>query len=147
MEFALVLPILLLILMGVFDFGRAIFAYNTVANAAVTGARVAAVNQILTSPTCQRDKPTTTALNPFWSIKACTIQAGSSIGLTDADVTVSYAPPAGSTLTCSPVVRVGCIASITVVNSVSMITPIISSIVGPIDLESTSTMPIERVFP
>ena len=33
-EFALVLPILLLLLMGMFDFGRAFYYYNAVANAA-----------------------------------------------------------------------------------------------------------------
>jgi Flp pilus assembly protein TadG len=38
-EFALVLPILILILMGVFDFGRAFYAYSVVANSAREGAR------------------------------------------------------------------------------------------------------------
>jgi Flp pilus assembly protein TadG len=38
-EFALILPILVLILMGVFDFGRAFYAYSVVANAAREGAR------------------------------------------------------------------------------------------------------------
>ena len=39
-EFALVLPILLLILMGIFDFGRGLFAFTVVANSAREGARV-----------------------------------------------------------------------------------------------------------
>jgi Flp pilus assembly protein TadG len=38
-EFALILPILLLLLMGVFDFGRAFYYYSVVANAAREGAR------------------------------------------------------------------------------------------------------------
>ena len=44
-EFALILPILLIALVGMLDFGRAIFAYNSVANAARSATRVAIVNQ------------------------------------------------------------------------------------------------------
>lgn len=38
-EFALILPVLMLILMGIFDLGRAFYAYNVIANAAREGAR------------------------------------------------------------------------------------------------------------
>ena len=38
-EFAFVLPILLLILIAIFDFGRAVYAYSVVANCAREGAR------------------------------------------------------------------------------------------------------------
>jgi len=44
-EFALILPILLILLMGILDFGRAIAAYNSVSNAARSAARVAVVDQ------------------------------------------------------------------------------------------------------
>ncbi len=44
-EFALVIPIFLLIMVAIFDLGRAVFAYNSVTNAAREGARFAAVNQ------------------------------------------------------------------------------------------------------
>jgi hypothetical protein len=44
-EFALVLPIFILILVALFDLGRAVFAYNTLTNAAREGARLAIVNQ------------------------------------------------------------------------------------------------------
>ncbi len=39
-EFALVLPVLLLLLLGIMEFGIIIFSYNTVANAAREGARL-----------------------------------------------------------------------------------------------------------
>ncbi len=42
-EFALVLPLLVLILMGILDFGRAFYAYSVVANSAREGARVGVV--------------------------------------------------------------------------------------------------------
>jgi Flp pilus assembly protein TadG len=44
-EFALVIPIFLLIFVAVFDLGRAVFAYNTLTNAAREGVRLAIVNQ------------------------------------------------------------------------------------------------------
>jgi Flp pilus assembly protein TadG len=48
-EYALTLPILLLLILGIVEFGAAIFAYNTVANAAREGARVGAVVPILSA--------------------------------------------------------------------------------------------------
>ena len=42
-EFGLVLPLLVLLFMAIFDFGRLIYAYNTVSNAARAGARTAVV--------------------------------------------------------------------------------------------------------
>jgi Flp pilus assembly protein TadG len=44
-EFALVIPIFLLLLVALFDLGRAVFSYNTLTNAAREGARMAIVNQ------------------------------------------------------------------------------------------------------
>jgi Flp pilus assembly protein TadG len=43
-EFALILPLLLLLLLGIIEFGRAILAYNTIANAAREGARYGIVD-------------------------------------------------------------------------------------------------------
>ena len=43
-EFALVLPVLLLILLGIIDFGRVMFVKNALTNAASQGARVAAMH-------------------------------------------------------------------------------------------------------
>ena len=44
-EFALILPVLVLILLGIVDMGRAVFAYNAVANASREGVRTAIINQ------------------------------------------------------------------------------------------------------
>jgi len=43
-EFALVIPLLLLLLLGVIDFGRAMYVKNSLAYAASQGARVAAIH-------------------------------------------------------------------------------------------------------
>jgi Flp pilus assembly protein TadG len=146
LEFALVFPIIMLLIFGAVDLGRAVFAYNTIANAARDGARVAAVNQIQTSPDCLENKPVEDVLNPHWSIKQCAAQAAKTLGVTSSDVSVSYAPPAGTSLACTPL-NVGCIASVTVTYQFTPITPIAGSIIGTITMQSTSQMPLERVFP
>ncbi len=116
-EVALVLPILLIILLGIFDFGRAVFAYNAVSNSAREAVRVAIVNQ---SPATVEAEGKEAAL-----------------GLDPSTVAVS------STFTCD---LIGCAASVTVTHQWQAITPIIGSLIGPIELESTTDMPIERVF-
>ena len=44
-EVAFVLPVFILVMVGLFDLGRAVFAFNTITNAAREGARLAIVNQ------------------------------------------------------------------------------------------------------
>lgn len=44
-EFALVIPLVLLLFMAIFDLGTAVFSYNSLTNAAREGARLAIVNQ------------------------------------------------------------------------------------------------------
>ena len=147
-EFALVIPIILVVIVGALDLGRAVYAYNTIANAARQGARVAAVNQIATSPDCNGDRPVENVANPHWSIKRCAAAAALTLGVQPADVSVAYRAPTGSTMTCtSGALNVGCIATVTVSYTYTPITPIIGSLVGNIVINSTSQMPIERVFP
>ena len=56
-EFALVIPIFLLLLVALFDLGRAVFAYNTLTNAAREGARMAIVNQYTAEHHRPREEP------------------------------------------------------------------------------------------
>jgi Flp pilus assembly protein TadG len=150
-EFALVIPLILLMFMGILDFGRAIYAYNTIANAARQGARVAAVNQADPSAPnnrlCAGDQPVENPASPHLSIKGCAVQAAISLGLQPSAVAVNYAPPSGVNISCSPTLDVGCIAVVTVTYSWAAITPIIGNIIGPIVMHSSSQIPIERVFP
>ena len=69
-EFALILPIFILLTAGIFDGARAVYAYNTIANAARQGARVAIVNQDQTD------------------IRDTTIQAGVALGLANSNVSL-----------------------------------------------------------
>lgn len=150
-EFALVFPIIVLLIFAVVDIGRAVYAYNTITNAARQGARVAAVNQVDTTPpptVCREDMPVEDPSNPDWSARACAAAAGIALGISPSAVSVTYTVPSGGTMTCSStVINVGCIATVTVTYSWSPITPIAGSLIGAITMQSTSQIPVERVFP
>ncbi len=128
-EFALVIPFLLVILLVVIDVGRAIFAFNTVSEAARTAARVAIVDQNLTDVQNAVVQDPRTA----W------------LGLTGGDVTCSACatvPPSTATL--------GAIVSVTVtyqLNPFFFAEPSVQAGLPLINLSSTSAMPIERVYP
>jgi Flp pilus assembly protein TadG len=130
-EFALIVPVLLLLFMGILDFGRAIYGYNTLANAAREGARVAIVDQ------------TVTAGVPVAAQRAADQSTG--LGVDPAtDVDVEYTQPDG---TACPNHSLGCIATVTVRYEFTAITPIIGNIVGPIDIEAETAMDVEFTKP
>jgi Flp pilus assembly protein TadG len=130
-EFALVFPVLIILLIAIFDLGRLVFAYNDITNAAREGARVGIINQ-------------TTA-----TIKSEVVSQATSLGLVAADVTVTYADADNPSSPCSsnPPTTLECLVVVTVAYDWQAITPIIGNIVGPITVTSISEMPIERVFP
>jgi Flp pilus assembly protein TadG len=146
-EFALVIPIIVLMIASFVEIGRAVFAYNTVANAARQGVRVAIVNQLPDVTDCDESRPIEDPYEPHWSIIGCAILAGKTLGLTAANVTVAYVTPPSTTLACSPTLHVGCIAAVTVTYQYDVSTPIVSRFIGPITMTQTSEMPVERVFP
>ena len=120
-EFALVLPLLLILLLGILDFGRAVAAYNAVSNGARSGARVAIVDQ-----------------NPDAIRMAVESEA---IGLES--VTVSFNGTYDPDPACP---RIGCLIEVTVSTQYLPATPLIGNIVGSFTVQSTSRMPIERTF-
>ena len=121
-ELALLLPILLVILLGVFDLGRGVYAYNTVSNAARAAVRVAVVDQ------------DTTLIENKAREQAIALNPGS--------LTVAASP-----LTSCAAVKIGCVARVRVDYAWQAITPVIGSIVGPITVSTTAEQPIERVNP
>ncbi len=136
-EFALVLPVILLLIFGAVDFGRAIFAYNTLSEAARQANRLAIVDQNLTD------------------IRGRAAQAAPGVNFTmPDDVDVCFKTSDTSEVDCSrPAVdpcsplQIGCLAFVTARNTFTPITPVISIVVGSIDLSSTSVGPIEYVCP
>lgn len=150
-EFALVFPVIALLAFGFIDIGRAVFAENTLANAAREGSRVAAVNQLdpVNGPwLCQSNKPIEDPANPGWTFRGCVMTSGAALGIKHGDITISYAAPPGTSITCSGVtLTVGCIVTVTVVSNFVPVTPVAGSVIGPISMTATSSMPIERLFP
>lgn len=132
-EFALLLPVLLVILLGLLDFGRAVFAYNAVSEAARNGSRVAIVNQTLSdicSVTASRaiglGLPTTCAANGNSGTQG--------VWVTNLD-----------TGTAAPCATINCQQSVKVTYQFRPITPVIGAFIGPINLTSTSIGPVENL--
>jgi len=150
-EFAFIFPIITLLAFGFIDIGRAVFTLNTLTTAAREASRVAAVNQLdpVNGPwLCAANRPVEDINNPGWTFRGCALTAGRTAGLVHNDISVSYAAPPGVTLTCTTgSLNVGCIATVTVVTHYVPITPVAGSLIGPITFTSTSSMPIERLFP
>lgn len=149
-EFALVLPVIALLVFGFIDIGRLVFDYNTLTNAARQAARVAAVNQL--DPAggpydCADNKPVIDPADAHWTFRGCAVSAGRTAGVGPGDVSISYFAPPGTVVSCSPTVHVGCIVSLTIVHAFTPITPIAGTLVGTVSMTSTSQMPVERVYP
>jgi Flp pilus assembly protein TadG len=114
-EFALVIPLFLLLLVAIFDLGRAVFAWNTLSNAAREGARIAIVNQY---------KP---------SIVARAKAETAIVELNDPSVNVDFyqvnADGTPDTSRQCALVAVGCLAVVSFEATYQPITPIIGNIV------------------
>jgi Flp pilus assembly protein TadG len=126
-EFALAIPVFLLILFGLFDLGRVVYAYNTISNASRESVRVSIVNQT------QAD------------VEAEAIKQAVSLGLTDADVTPAYLDSSG--VACTTPIAVNCLASVTIVYNFVPATPVIGQLIGPLQLTAATEMPVERTCP
>lgn len=127
-EFALVIVVFILLLMGIFDLGRAVFSYTSVTNGAREGARLGIVNQDETA------------------IKTRAMNAAQMADRTPTAVTVALSESTSSPTAdnCSPVI-VGCNVSVTYVTSYRPVNPLIAAVVGQITLTAHSVEPIEHV--
>jgi len=129
-EFALILPIFVLVLVGIFDGGRLVFAYHTVNNAAREGGREATVNQTLAD------------------IQTRTAQHAVALDINPADVTVQYLAadaqgPCPGALG-SPKMY-GCLAVVRVTYEYSAATPVIGALIGPIPVTGEVRFPVEFI--
>jgi Flp pilus assembly protein TadG len=136
-EFAMVFPIIVFMLLGLFDLGRAVYSYNSLAQAARSASRLAIVNQNVAN------------------VKNNAIAAAPTLGLTAANVDVCF-KTSSSTLTncssssdnCPQSTRVlGCLAIVRANLTYHPMTPVISLIWSNIALSSTSIASIEYVCP
>ncbi len=86
-EFALLLPVLLLIIFGTIDFGRAINAQITLTQAAREGARLASVGDSSSVVTTRTQSAATGLSNVTVTVTTCAAGAGMGV---DGVVSVSY---------------------------------------------------------
>lgn len=135
-EFALILPLFVLLLVGILDLGRAVYAYNTLNNAARQGARLAVVDQTEAH------------------IQDLAANHAVSLNVDPADVAVDFRSlsspdTAGS---CAGAVPgddnnsggiVFCIAVVRVPYEYQAATPIIGNIVGPLSLVGESRFKVD----
>jgi len=136
-EFALALPVLILILVAVFDVGRAVFLYNSLTNAAREGARLAIVNQ---------DKSLVANRVQAVAFSGAVSNAGNLNDL----VSFYLQNPNQTDPTANPQctsIAVGCIAVVTARSDWQPITPIIGNVLGPIQFAARTELPVELVCP
>jgi hypothetical protein len=87
-EYALIMPILLLLLFGIMDFGVTIFSYNTIANASREGARFGSVHCSSFRVACGADDAQVLA-----AAKQLTL------GLNQANLKITQPAPSGGSIT------------------------------------------------
>jgi Flp pilus assembly protein TadG len=138
-EFALILPIFVLVIVGIFDLGRAVYAFNTLNNAAREAVRVGIVNQNCTAIGNEADSAAV-SIGIKWN-------AGLGCNAPANDVLVRFLQPDYTdTAPCNVTPRIGCIVEVTVQYDYTAATPIVGNIIGVLNLEGSSRQPIERTF-
>jgi hypothetical protein len=140
-EFALVLPLMLLLIMGVVDFGRGIFAFNEVADAAREGGRTGIVNQTLADIRARAGAQAIALGIPTTPPASCPAQGGPPPG--PSGICIAILQPDGSVGSCSTTPAVGCLVVVSVKTTFTALTPVIGNIIGPRPLSSTTRQVIE----
>jgi Flp pilus assembly protein TadG len=128
-EFALIVPIFILMMVGIFDVGRAVYANSTINNAAHEAVRLAIVDQNMADV---RDRAMSQAVG---------------VGVAPADVTVRWLNADYADLAPCNVTPVdGCTVEVTVEYQFTPATPMIGSLMGTITLQGVARQPIERGY-
>ena len=83
-EFAIIIPVLLLLAVFIFDFGRAVYYYSAIQNAAREGVRYGAVNPVVTTTEVYEDVP---------GMKKAAVNYAIGLGLTLTDVDAKMGTP------------------------------------------------------
>jgi Flp pilus assembly protein TadG len=138
-EFALVIPLVLVLFMAVFDLGILAFQFNAISDAARNGLREAIVDQDCSAIDARARS----------AAQTLDLTAASAIQVTIYKSAVVSATPNPDS--CSGGLGggygIGYLAEVRVQATYHAITPIIGQLVGPITISSTARLPIERAFP
>lgn len=133
-EFALVLPLFLLLILGVVDGGRAIFAYNQMAQVTRAVAREASTTCFQTTPACS------SASGPI-AASITRQQAGFQGPVTWTVRCINPATGAVPTNAGSDFCKVGYLVRVSVASAFTLITPVASSF-GPVNVGATTDQEI-----
>ena len=133
-EFALVIPVFLMMLTGVLDGGRAIFAFNQMSQTTRAVARVASTTCFQISPACDKSSG---AIATSIAAQAVGLQ-GPVVWTVECINPTTGAPP---TNTLADFCKVGYLVRVSATSSFSLITPIASSF-GPVQVGSRSEQEI-----
>jgi Flp pilus assembly protein TadG len=144
-EFALILPIFVLLLVGIFDFGRAIYAYNTISNAAREAVRVAIVDQ--SCNVIGTEAQNRAGLGITWAPTVAQPCGPSTSDISIRFLNADGTTPAGSDRClqpdATPGVPFGCLVQVTVRYRYNAATPIISNLVGTLNLTASTRQAVE----
>jgi len=137
-EFAVVIPIVLLLMLALFDAGRAVIFYTELTNASRVGARVAMVNQSHDA-SCTKQ-----------TYKCAAADIATSTGITAASIPAAvFKDGDGNTvLPTADACRVygACSATVSASYAFTPVTPFVTNVIGPINLSASTTMTIERTY-
>jgi len=135
LEFALVLPLLLVLLVGIFEFGRIMFAYSVAIAASREAARYGAATHDIGGGISQYED--------CQGIREAAKRFGKFAGITDSDITIQYVDDGGVYSTsCPPSHDVGLADSISVRVNTSISPFAIIGDFGPIPISSSSSRTI-----
>ena len=137
-EFALVLPLFLVLVMGIADLGLAVFSYNSITNAAREGARLAIVNQDTTKVAAKAISQAQVARTPTVTVAYYKAKA-------DGTPDTAQTCPIGA----ATYIGVGCLAVVTFTGVYQPITPIIGAILfsSGVTFTAKSVLPVEFSCP
>lgn len=154
-EFGLVIITVVLLMVGIFDLGRVVFASNDTSHAARDAARQASVSPLdcetiyhvvqrqtlgqsaVTVSVDYRREPSATMQNPAWTLGLCPIYN---------PATAYDDDPTTGTSSVAVAPRVGGEIRVVVQNNIAIATPLISNIVGgSIPISGTSSMVVTFV--
>lgn len=141
-EFALILPIFLLIIFGLFDMGRAVYAWSTINNAAREAARQLIVDQTYVIVGGQP---------VYVHARDEAIKQSVALGVTDSQVYIDFRDPDALDTpdTCEvpdpSAIRLGCVAVVDIEYTFEPATPVIGQLVGTLTLKGESRFSVESV--
>lgn len=128
-EFAVILPVFVLVLVGIFDLGRAVYATSTLNNAAREAGRLAIVDQTIAH------------------IQTEAIKQSVALGVSPGDISVDFRDPStpNTPNSCGSPIQLGCIADVRVNYTFNPATPMIEQLVGNIQLNGETRFVVEAV--